>query len=95
MLPEFEWDENKANANVIKHGVSFEEAAGVFADPSAVIFADGAHSDKELREILIGHSREGRLVLVCFTERGRAVRIISARRANQRERRDYEQHTNG
>ena len=95
MLPEFEWDENKANANLIKHGISFEEAAGVFADPSAVIFADEAHSGTELREILIGHSTEGRLVLVCFTERGRAVRIISARRANQRERRDYEQHTDG
>jgi uncharacterized protein len=65
----------------------------VFSDPLARIFADEDHSTEEQREIIIGHSRAKRLLLVCFTERadGR-VRIISARRATRRERHDYEDH---
>lgn len=91
MSPRFEWDENKAEANAGKHGVTFEEAASVFDNPLAVIFADEAHSAGEEREILVGHSAPGRLLLVSYTERGEAVRIISAREATKRERRDYEQ----
>jgi uncharacterized DUF497 family protein len=90
MNVQFEWDEGKAKANAKKHGVNFEEATSVFADPLAAIFIDETHSDEELREILVGHSAEGRLLMVSFTERGEAVRIISARQATKRERRDYE-----
>ena len=88
----FEWDVNKATANIAKHGVNFEEAATVFRNPISVIFDDEDHSDEELREIIIGHSDSNRLLLVCFTERGDAIRIISARKATRRERKDYEEH---
>ena len=91
MSLKFEWDEDKAESNARKHGTTFEEASSVFADPRAAIFTDEAHSDEELREIMVGHSAEGRLLVVCFTERGEAIRIISARPATKRERRDYEQ----
>jgi uncharacterized DUF497 family protein len=87
----FEWDEDKAASNRRKHGVSFEEAASVFADPLAAIFDDEVHAAEEQRELLIGHSAKNRLLLVCFTERGGAIRIISARRVTKREREDYEE----
>ncbi len=90
MDPSFEWDEAKARVNQQKHGVSFDEAATVFADPLAAIFADPDHSHDEVREILVGHSDRNRLLIVSFTERGAAVRIISARVATPRERKDYE-----
>lgn len=87
----FEWDERKAVANLSKHKVSFEEAQTVFYDPLAFIFDDEWHSTDEPREIIIGHSNSNRLLLVSFTERESGlVRIISARRATRRERRDYE-----
>ena len=88
---EFEWDESKATANLKKHGVSFEEAKTVFDNVLAVIFDDEAHSLDEQREIIIGHSRRNRLLLVSFTERPNAIRIISARIATRREHEDYEQ----
>jgi uncharacterized DUF497 family protein len=91
MSVEFEWDEDKAASNQKKHRVTFEEAATVFADPLAAIFDDEAHSEEEQREIIIGHSDENRLLLVSFTERAGAVRIISARRATKKERQDYEE----
>ena len=91
MSLKFEWDEQKANANAGKHGVTFEEASTVFADSLAAIFTDEEHSSEELREILIGHSARGRLLLVSFTERVGSVRIISVRQASRRERREYEQ----
>lgn len=91
---EFEWDSAKADANLKKHGVSFEEASTVFADPSAVIFYDHEHSDEEDREIIIGHSILQRLLLVSFTERTpNVVRIISSRKAGKRERKKYEENT--
>ena len=86
----FEWDRDKARSNLKKHGVDFEEASSVFADPTAAIFADDAHSEDELREILVGYSARGRLLIVSFTERGQALRIISARQVTQRERSDHE-----
>lgn len=90
----FEWDEDKAASNVAKHHVAFDEASTVFADPLAVIFEDEEHSEHELREIIIGHSLFGRLLLVSFTERGdEVVRVISARKATRRERKDYEEGT--
>ncbi len=88
---EFEWDESKAAANLKKHGVSFEEAKTVFDHVLAVIFDDEAHSVGERREIIIGHSRNNRLLLISFAERSNTIRIISARLATRREREDYEQ----
>lgn len=91
MSLEFEWDPKKASANLAKHGVSFEEAMTVFADPLARIFDDEEHSDDEQREIIIGHSIKRRLVLVCFTAHGTRVRLLSARKATRLERKDYEE----
>jgi uncharacterized DUF497 family protein len=86
----FEWDSRKAYANIRKHGVSFDEACTVFDDTLAVVFEDEDHSVDEKREIIIGHSIRNRLLLVCFTERERAViRIFSARSANRREQKDH------
>ena len=89
----FTWDEDKAAANRKKHDVSFEEAQTVFDNPLAVIFNDEAHSDTEPREIIIGHSVDNRLVVVCFVERDDRIRIISARKATARERNDYAEGT--
>jgi uncharacterized protein len=89
----FEWDPIKAEINRQKHGVSFEEAETVFDDPLAVIFDDEAHSTYETREIIVGHSLQNNLLFVCFTERDGTIRIISARRATVRERKDYESGT--
>jgi uncharacterized DUF497 family protein len=91
MSLDFEWDEEKAAANQEKHRVTFEEAATVFADPLAAIFDDEVHSDVEQREIIVGQSTKHRLLLVSFTEREGAIRIISARRPTKRERQDYEE----
>ena len=88
----FEWEANKANTNITEHGVSFEEAVTVFQDAMAAIFDDENHSDEELREIIVGYSDRNRLLLVCFTERDNAIRIINARKATRREHQDYEEH---
>jgi uncharacterized protein len=87
----FEWDPQKAARNLAKHGVSFEEAATVFGDPLGRITSDPRHSVDEERFVLLGLSRRQRLLAVMFAERGEAIRVISARRAIPRERRDYEQ----
>ena len=71
--------------------MSFEEAATVFADPLARIHDDPDHSVGEIREIIVGLSSQDRLLLVSFTERGEALRLIHARRVNARERKDYEE----
>ncbi len=89
----FEWDPEKAAANLTKHGVSFEEALTVFSDPLARIFDDEDHSNEEEREIIVGHSPKQRLLLVCFTARDTAIRLFSARRATKKERQDYEEST--
>ncbi len=93
MTPEFEWDATKATDNLQKHGVAFEEALTVFADPLASIFSDPDHSSDERRELIIGHSAHQRLLVVSFTDRSPRARIIGAREATARERRDYEQNT--
>ena len=88
----FEWDKNKAQTNLKKHGVSFDEAVTVFDDPLAYIFYDEDHSDDEAREIVIGQSKRDRLLMVCFVERVvDVVRIISARLATKKECEDYEE----
>jgi len=87
----FEWDEEKAAANLARHGVSFEEAGTVFADPLYVDFYDPDHSSEERRYIIIGESRQGRLLLVSYTERGDVTRLISAREVTRSERESYEE----
>jgi uncharacterized DUF497 family protein len=87
----FEWDPNKAEANLVKHEVSFQEAMTVFADPLARIFPDEEHSVDELREIIIGHSAGHQLILVNFTSIDDRVRIFSARKATRRERKNCEE----
>lgn len=87
----FEWDPKKAETNLVKHQVSFEEAISVFADPIARIFPDEEHAVDEFREIIIGHSARHRLVLVNFTSSDERIRLISARKATRRERKDYEE----
>lgn len=66
---QFEWNDEKAKLNLKKHGIHFEEAKAVFQDPLAYIFDDEWHSVGERREIIIGHNKLNRLLLVCFTER--------------------------
>lgn len=88
---EFEWDEAKAHANKTKHGVAFEEAKTVFDDPFFVDFYDPDHSNDEHRYIILGESVHHHLLMVFYAERGDDIRLISARKATQRERRDYEE----
>lgn len=87
----FEWDPRKAAANLAKHGVAFEEAATAFADEAGLVLEDPDHSAVERRFVLIGLSAELRVLVVvhCLRERGEIIRLISARRANQRERIQY------
>ena len=87
----FEWDEEKAEANLGKHGISFDEARTVFDDPLYVDFYDPDHSDDERRYIIIGRSRQERLLLVSYTERGDALRLISSREVTPAERKAYEE----
>jgi len=88
----FEWNPGKGRANLEKHGVSFEEAETAFADPLGLIYDDPLHSRGERREILIGQSAIGRLLLVCFMEPSEGVvRIISSREPTKHERRGYEE----
>ena len=87
---QFEWDRDKARRNLKKHGVAFDEAVTVFYDPLSATFDDPDHSVGEHRLITIGFSAQGRLIVVCHTERGSAVRIISARPATARERKRHE-----
>lgn len=87
----FEWDTDKARSNLMKHGVSFEEATTVFDDPLYVDFFDPDHSDDEERYIMVGQSQQGRLIVVSYTERSSGVRLISARVATRREKDAYEE----
>ena len=86
----FEWDPHKAAKNLAKHGVSFQEAESVFGDALGRIATDPRHSIDEERYVLLGVSHRHRLLAVMFTDRGEVIRLISARRATPRERRDYE-----
>jgi len=86
---EFEWDDAKARANLAKHGVSFDYAARIFLDSGVVEFDASREGDAEVRQKAVGLI-EGKLLVVVFTDRGGNCRIISARRANTKERRGYE-----
>lgn len=88
---EFEWDENKAAANLSKHDVAFDEAKTVFEDALYVDFYDPDHSYDEHRYIIVGQSELGRLLIVSYTERGDAIRLISARETTRKERQAYEE----
>jgi uncharacterized protein len=88
---EFEWDAKKAAQNVRKHDVTFQEAATIFGDPLAIMFEDPDHSVNEKRHISFGLSLRKRLLVVAHTERGKKIRIISARLMSHRERRLYEE----
>jgi len=88
----FEWDEEKAKSNWIKHGVSFDEATTVFDDSLGRVFDDELHSRDERREIIIGRSINNRLLVVCFTERpNERIRIINARLRTPKEQKAYEE----
>ena len=87
----FEWDEEKAQQNVRRHRVTFEEAVSIFSDPYLVTFPDDEHSDVEDRFISIGRSDRGRVLLAIHTDRGDAIRLISCRKATAAERATYEQ----
>jgi uncharacterized DUF497 family protein len=86
----FEWDPVKAVENVKDHGVTFDEASTVFADPLALLMPDPDHSEGEERYLLLGMSTQQRLLVVSFTERPPRTRLISGRRGTRRERRQYE-----
>ena len=88
---DFEWDENKAETNLRKHGVSFEDACSVFLDPLALSGSDPEHSVEESRYITFGMSLLGRMLCVSHTYRPGAIRIIMARRVTRGERKTYEE----
>ena len=88
---EFEWDAEKARNNVIKHGITFEEAKTVFDDRLFVDIFDDSHSSNEPRYLTIGRSDANRLLIVSYTERFGKTRIISARQPTRNERHDYEE----
>ncbi|OHB55372.1 MAG: hypothetical protein A2Y12_11730 [Planctomycetes bacterium GWF2_42_9] len=88
---DFLWDEQKDTLNRKKHGVSFEEASTVFYDRNARLIYDPDHSKNEDRFILLGISAKPRLLLVChcYKKNAKIVRIISARKANKHEIKQY------
>jgi uncharacterized protein len=86
----FEWDDDKAEANIVAHGVTFFEAITVFGDPMSLIGDDDEHSVGERRFFTIGQSHQDRILIVSYAERGDVIRIISAREAEPREVREYE-----
>jgi uncharacterized DUF497 family protein len=95
MSLEFEWDADKAKTNLKKHGVTFEEASSVFADPLALTIPDPQHSVEEDRFVTLGESHRSRLLVVVYTDREDRIRIISARVATRQERKHYEKGSKG
>lgn len=87
----FQWDTSKALRNAEKHGVSFAEAATTFDDEKALDGPDVAHSFLEARRLRLGRSATGRILVVAYTLRGAAIRLVSARLASRRERVTYAQ----
>jgi len=86
----FEWDPEKAQINLVKHGVTFHEASTAFGDPFSLTIPDPDHSIHEQRFLLLGRSTDNRLLVVAFTDREPNTRIISARKATNSEKRSYE-----
>lgn len=90
----FEWDDDKASANLKKHKISFEEAKTVFADPFSITLNDPAHSLDEHRFVDIGVSADGKILVVSYIERRQTIRLIGCRKAIKAERRIYEEREN-
>lgn len=88
---QFDWDKNKAERNLSKQPVSFEEAKTIFDDSLYVEFYAPDHSENEDRYLLVGQSNRGRSLIVSYTERGNLIRLISAREVTKTERETYEQ----
>ena len=88
---QFEWDTGKAERNLKRRRISFGEASTVFYDPLAKTIADPDHSITEQRELTLGESHTGRLLIVKPTQRQDKIRIISARVPTRSERRQYEE----
>jgi uncharacterized DUF497 family protein len=86
----FEWDPSKEASNFRKHGISFPEAVSVFFDPLSVTIPDPSHGEVEVRFLILGLSQKDQLLTVVHTDRGDSIRIISARRADRKEKRQYE-----
>ena len=91
----FEWDDRKAQGNLRKHGISFEEASTIFGDSFAQTIHDPLHSVNEDRYVELGESCKRRILVVVFTDRESKIRLVSARMANRRERKDYEEGCKG
>ena len=89
-MVEFERDNKKAAENLKKHDVSFDEARTAFGDPLSLTIPDPEHSEDEFRYLLLGITDSRRLLVVSHTYRGQRIRIINARIATSRERKDYE-----
>ena len=87
---QFEWNREKARKNLIKHKVSFDEAATVFGDPLAITIDDPDHSQEEQRFLTTGMTKRQRLIIVAHTDREGRVRIINAREVTPTERNQYE-----
>ena len=87
----YDWDEEKAEINVKKHGVTFEEGASIFGDPFAITFPDPDHSEGEERLLSFGTSVNQRILVVCHIEHELGIRIISAREATSHERKTYQE----
>ena len=87
----FDWDTKKNTINIIKHGISFKEAATVFSDKSAKYFDDDTHSMDEERYVVIGKSKRLKILMVChcYRENDEIIRLISARKANKQESKTY------
>jgi uncharacterized DUF497 family protein len=87
----FDWNPAKADINIKKHGVSFEESRSVFYDEFAVQFFDQDNSDVEDRFLMLGMSNETNILIVCHCERdrGNTIRIISSRKATKNEQKHY------
>ena len=90
----FEWDNRKAEENLKRHSVSFEEASTVFSDFLSLTIPNPLHSEEEERLVIIGYSETQRLLVIVHTERGDVIRIISARQATTYERITYEESNN-
>lgn len=86
----FEWDQAKEIANLLRHGVSFDEAVTVFGDDMALTYSDTDHSETEDRSRTYGMSHKGRLLVVVHTERRNNIRLISARKATRYEKTTYQ-----
>ncbi|MFV8249578.1 BrnT family toxin [Bdellovibrio bacteriovorus] len=90
---EFEWNSSKERINHKKHGIWFDEAKTCWSDSHSLEFYDEPHSQSEDRFLKLGYSLKGRLLMTSFCERvhGNTIRLISSRRATDKERRFYEE----